>query len=67
MKGYEFREMTMEEIEGKIRDLDDDLFRLRFSAGRGGEANPATKKKIRRDVARAKTILRQRQMEGHEA
>ena len=64
MKAFELREMTTEELERKIRDIEEELFMLRFSAGRGAEANPASKMKARRDLARAKTVLRERQMEG---
>ena len=67
MKAYEFREMTSEELERKVRDLEEEQFRLRFSAGRGAEVNPSSKRKIRRDFARAKTVLRERQMEGQQA
>jgi len=61
MKAYEFREMTEEELDRKISDLREDLFRTRLAAGRAAEANPAVRKKIRRDIARAKTVLRERQ------
>lgn len=64
MKASEFKEMTSEELERKIRDLQEEQFRLRFAAGRGAEANPATKGKTRRDLARANTILRERVLKG---
>jgi len=66
MKAYEFREMTEEELDRKIRDLREDLFRTRFSAGRAAEANPAERTKIRRDIARAKTVLRERELRGED-
>ena len=67
MKAFEFREMAKEELERKVHDLEEEQFRMRFSAGRGAEANPASKRKIRRDLARARTVLREREMEGRES
>jgi len=67
MKAEEFRELSDEELGRKIVDLQEDQFRARFAAGRGAEANPAQKGEIRKNVARAKTIQRQRQLEGKKA
>ena len=67
MKASELREMTTEELERKVKDVEEELFRLRFAAGRGGEVNAASKQKSRRDLARAITILRERALKGKSA
>ncbi|MCX7634956.1 MAG: 50S ribosomal protein L29 [Syntrophales bacterium] len=61
MKIKEIREMSREELLQKNRDLKDELFRLRLRHFSGQLETPSNMKKIRRDIARIKTVLRERE------
>ena len=62
MKTTDVRELTDEEIQSKISDAQEELFRLRFRSATQQIENPALIKSLRRDVARMRTILREREM-----
>ena len=61
-KVKELRELTDEELENKLIDLKDELFRLRFQLATGQLENPLRIREERRNFARAKTIAREREM-----
>ena len=63
MKVKEIREMTTEEINKKIVDSKQELFNLRFQQATGALEKPSRIKELRHDVARCKTVLRERQEE----
>lgn len=63
MKVNEIRKMTTEEINKKIVDAKQELFNLRFSASLGTLEKPSRIRELRHDVARCKTVLREREME----
>jgi large subunit ribosomal protein L29 len=54
------REMTVEEIEERIAQLEEEQFRLRFRSATQQLENPMLVRHIRRDVARLKTMLTER-------
>ena len=60
MKVAEFRELAAEELRRREKDLDDQLFRLRIQKSMGQLEAPAKLRTLRRDLARIKTILRER-------
>jgi large subunit ribosomal protein L29 len=60
MKAAKWREMSDEELEQKARELGEELFNLRFQLSMGVAKNPARVAIARRDLARARTILRER-------
>ncbi len=60
MKADKWREMSDEEVQQKARELGEELFNLRFQLSMGVAKNPARVAIARRDLARAKTILRER-------
>jgi large subunit ribosomal protein L29 len=60
MKAKELREQTEEELSIKESDLYDQLFRLRFQAATAQLEKPARIRQVRRDLARVKTVLRQK-------
>lgn len=62
MRADEFRDMTSEEVNQKINDLKQELFNLRFQAATAQLDNPMRIKEVRRDIARAKTVLREREI-----
>jgi large subunit ribosomal protein L29 len=60
MKVQEIRSMSSEEIVKKVDAWEEELFNLRFQARLGQLANPLQLRLIRRDIARAKTVLNQK-------
>ncbi|WP_019535598.1 50S ribosomal protein L29 [Paenibacillus ginsengihumi] len=62
MKASELRNLTTAEIEQKIAGYKEQLFNLRFQLATGQLDNPVQIQKIRKDIARAKTVLRQREL-----
>ena len=61
MKASEIREMSVDDLRVRERDLDDQLFRLRIQKSMGQLEAPAKVREVRRDLARIKTILREKQ------
>jgi large subunit ribosomal protein L29 len=59
MKPKELRSLSKEEILKKIDGWEEEIFNLRFQAKIGQLANPLQLRYIRRNIARAKTILNQ--------
>jgi large subunit ribosomal protein L29 len=59
----DIREMSDDEIRDKIVEAKEELFRLRFRSATQQLENPSLVKILRRDVARMKTILRERESE----
>jgi len=62
MKAQEIREMSNNELEQEVITLKEELFSLRFQQATGQLENTAKMRNIRKDIARIKTILTQRQM-----
>ena len=64
MKIKEIREKNDEALEHELRDQQKHLFDLRSQAVTEKLEDPSQLLKVRRDIARMKTVLRQRQIEG---
>lgn len=62
MKIKELREMTDEELAKKLDDSKDELFKLRFQMVTGQLDNLMRIKEVRRNIARVKTIIREREL-----
>ena len=62
MKAEDIRDMTDDDIRGRIEELKEEQFRLRFRSATMQLENPQLTKTIRRDVARLKTILHEREL-----
>ena len=60
MKAAEFRDLAVEELAIRERDLTDQLFRMRIQKSMGQLEAPAKIQSVRRDLARVKTMLRQK-------
>ncbi len=60
MKPAEVRELSTDELRGREKELDDQLFRLRIQKSMGQLEAPAKVVTLRRDLARIKTVLRER-------
>ena len=61
MKADEVREMSTDDLRDQITQKQEELFRLRFRSATQQLENPALIKSLRRDVARMRTILRERE------
>jgi large subunit ribosomal protein L29 len=62
MKAAELRDLADEELRRKLRELQEELFNLRFQLATGQIENVGRIRSVRRDIARLHTILRQRQL-----
>jgi large subunit ribosomal protein L29 len=60
MKADKWRELSGDELEQKVRELTEELFNLRLQLAMGVAKNPSRVGQARRDLARAKTVLRER-------
>jgi len=60
MQAKEIREMTEQDISAKIAELEEERFRLTFRSGTEQLENPLRLRFIRRDIARLKTVQRER-------
>lgn len=63
MKPAKWRELSDEELRQKITELDEEAFNLRFQLATGVAKNPARMGQVKRDLARAKTVLRERELD----
>ncbi|MDH5185807.1 MAG: 50S ribosomal protein L29 [bacterium] len=59
MKPSEFRNMTLDELKRTIASLRDEYFKLRIRRGSEALPNPLRLRVIRRDIAKALTILKE--------
>jgi len=64
MKVKEIRELSTEEIQKKIVETKEELFNLRFQQATGNLEKPSRIRELRHDVARCKTVLRERELAG---
>lgn len=65
MKASNVRELNNEELTAKLVDLKKELFNLRLSHATGQLSNPLALNNVKKDIARVKTVLRER--EQHKA
>ena len=63
-KMIEFKKLTTEEINKRIAESKEELLKLRMKQATGSLENTARVDELRKDVARLKTILRTREIEG---
>jgi large subunit ribosomal protein L29 len=61
MKASEFRDMSLDELQNREKDLAEQLFALRLQQVTGQIESPAKVRTTRRDLARVLTVLRERQ------
>jgi large subunit ribosomal protein L29 len=60
MKAAELRDLAGEELGARERELTDQLFRMRIQKSMGHLENPEKIRTVRRDLARVKTVMRQK-------
>ncbi len=61
MKVSEIRELSIDVLRDREKELDDQVFRLRIQKSMGQLEAPARVRELRRDLARVKTILREKE------
>ena len=64
MKIEEFRKLSTEELQNKIKENKEELFNLRFQQATGNLEKPSRLRELRKEVARMKTIIRERENEN---
>ncbi len=64
MRAEEIRELTDDEVRSRVAELEEERFRLRFRAATETLEDPLRLRVIRKDVARMKTVLREREREA---
>jgi large subunit ribosomal protein L29 len=62
MKAEDIRDWEDTEIEARLRELREEQFKLRFRGATMDLENPRLIRTIRRDIARLKTVLREREL-----
>ncbi len=64
MKAIDIHNMTDIELNGKLKELKDELFNLRFRHASGQLENPLSIRNCKRDIARVNTELRARELKA---
>ena len=59
MKASELRELSVSELENKLKDLKEELFNLRFQLAINQLENPMRITAVKRDIARVSTVMRE--------
>ncbi len=62
MLAKELRDLTDAELQVRVQDLKEELFNLRFQLATGQLDNPLRIKGVKKDIARVKTVLREREI-----
>ena len=62
MKVNDIRKLTTEEIIAKVKENKEELFNLRFQQATGNLEKPSRIRDLRHDIARLKTVLREREL-----
>jgi large subunit ribosomal protein L29 len=66
MKAEKIRNQTETELRHQERELNDQLFRLKFQMNMGQTESLKKVRGLRKDIARVKTILRQRELQAQQ-
>ena len=64
MRADDVRELTVEDMKARIAELEEERFRLNFRSATEPLEDPLRLRGIRKDIARLKTILRERELES---
>jgi large subunit ribosomal protein L29 len=64
MRAEEIREMTAQDIQSRVRELEEEQFRLKFRSATEPLEDPLRLRLLRKDIARYKTVLREKQGAG---
>jgi large subunit ribosomal protein L29 len=61
MRAEEIRELSVDELKARVAELEEERFRLRFRSATETLENPLRLRTIRKDIARLKTVLTEKQ------
>ena len=64
MKTKELHELTVDELNAKVKELSEELFNLRFRHAIGQLENSASLKNCKKEIAKIKTSLRERELKA---
>lgn len=64
MKINEIKYLSVDELNAKLKELNSELFNLRFSHATRSLANPMALHNVKKDIARVKTILREKELQN---
>ena len=64
MKTKELHEMTVDELNTKLKELKEELFNLRFRHAISQLENPAALNTCRKNIAKVKTVIRERELKA---
>ena len=67
MKASEIRKLSPSELEAKLLELKDELFKLRFQQAINQLENPMRINAVKKDIARVKTVIRDIELHGSES
>ena len=67
MKKIDINSMTNNELNAKLAELKSELFNLRFSLATGNLPNNSSIKNAKKEIARIKTLIRERELKATEA
>ena len=67
MKAAEIRKLSASELDAKLRELKDELFKLRFQQAINQLDNPMRISAVKKDIARVLTVLREVELAGKDA
>ena len=65
MKAQDIRNMSEQELNNQLSSLKEELFILRFQHATGQLDNPLKIREVKRDYARVKTVLRERELQAN--
>ncbi|MBE6803343.1 MAG: 50S ribosomal protein L29 [Clostridia bacterium] len=67
MKASEIRNLSAKELDAKLLELKDELFKLRFQQAINQLENPMRISAVKKDIARVKTVIRDIELHGKES
>ncbi|MBO5332694.1 MAG: 50S ribosomal protein L29 [Bacteroidaceae bacterium] len=67
MKASEIRNLSAKELDAKLLELKDELFKLRFQQAINQLENPMRISAVKKDIARVKTVIRDIELHGSES
>ena len=67
MKIEEIKSLTLDKLNAKLKELNTELFNLRFSHATRNLANPLAIRNVRKEIARVKTIIREKELKAVES
>ncbi len=62
MKNEEIKALSIDQLNARLKDLKSELFNLRFSHATRNLANPLALRNVRREIARVKTAIREKEI-----